>query len=669
MRRPLVSSRSTVLFRPLVPAILLGAYAVAWGWTALGRGVPGGDDHPGQLYRLIHAITLGPAPWHWNGGWWAGYPELQYYPPGLFYLGALVHYLALGFLSPGAIYLGLVWLVFLLPGASAYALLSRVLGHGWLALPGAFLALTLSAESRSGIEEGLRWGLVSARLGWGLLPLLALSMLPWLEGSRRPRVGPALLLAAILLAHPAHLPAGVLLVLLAGFASPGGWRAWWRDAAIVLGVGLGMAAFWLLPLVTHLAAGPPMALPLAWGDASLSALAWGFARRPLLLVLLAANVAGWVGLALHLRAPRPFLWLQALVPSLFLVTAADAVLGERAGVLWLPADRLVDACLLALILGGSAAIAGLVRAGMARYRWNPPWAAAGLAVALGLAAGIGLAGAPPGSPEPSVSLWPRPRDWPTADEIIRGNRLVALWDLLGQAPRGRVLFLRSSVPLEFGRDWWRAHSHVTSLSPERTGHDIVGGTFTHPSPVAGFFYRGLSDGPAALTAPIRELAERLDGVSVFGRALERQRPEEFWRLAARLGVSAVVALDEDMPNLGFLSSHGEWRLPARVGPFLVFTSTVARPLPERVGPDRYVVLVPSAEGGWVSTAMGWSPLWRARTPAGSVPTRQGEMGLLEVELPKGAGVELTLHHRPGVAEWAGALASLAALAVLVRGRR
>ena len=140
-----------MLFRLLVPAIPLTVYAVAWGWTALGRGVPGGDDHPGQLYRLIHAITLGPAPWHWNPGWWAGYPELQYYPPGLFYVGALVHYLALGFLSPGAIYLGLVWLVFLLPGASAYVLLGRVLGHGWLALPGAFLVLTLSAESRSGI--------------------------------------------------------------------------------------------------------------------------------------------------------------------------------------------------------------------------------------------------------------------------------------------------------------------------------------------------------------------------------------------------------------------------------------------------------------------------------------------------------------------------------------
>ena len=158
-------------------------------------------------------------------------------------------HLALGFLSPGAIYLGLVWLVFLLPGASAYVLLCRVLGHGWLALPGAFLALTISAESRSGIEEGLRWGLVAARLGWGLLPLLALSLLPWLEGTGRPRAWPALLVAAVALAHPAHLPAALALVLLAGVCAPGGWRAWWRDAALVVGVGLGLAGFWLLPLM------------------------------------------------------------------------------------------------------------------------------------------------------------------------------------------------------------------------------------------------------------------------------------------------------------------------------------------------------------------------------------------------------------------------------------
>jgi len=52
-----------------------------------------------------------------------------------------------------------------------------------------------------------------------------------------------------------------------------------------------------------------------------------------------------------------------------------------------------------------------------------------------------------------------------------------------------------------------------------------------------------------------------------------------------------------------------------------------------------------------------------------VPTRQGELGLLEVKLPRSAGAELVLHHRPGAAEWAGALVSLGAVAVLLLGGR
>ena len=217
--------------------MLLAVYAVAWGWAALGRGVPGADDHPGQFYRLVHAITLGPAPWHWNPGWWAGYPELQYYPPGFFYLGYLLHWLGAGLASPGTIYLVLVWLVFLLPGAATYALLRRVLGSGWLALPGAFLALVVSAGSRSGIEEGLRWGLVASRLGWGLLPLLGLACLPWLEGAGRRRALPALLLAAIVLAHPAHTPMALILVLFAAALSPAPGVRRLAPALMVIGVG------------------------------------------------------------------------------------------------------------------------------------------------------------------------------------------------------------------------------------------------------------------------------------------------------------------------------------------------------------------------------------------------------------------------------------------------
>ena len=57
-------------------------------WQALGGGLLVVDDHPGQLYRLAHVVELGPWPWRLNPGWWAGYAELQYYPPGAAYAGA-----------------------------------------------------------------------------------------------------------------------------------------------------------------------------------------------------------------------------------------------------------------------------------------------------------------------------------------------------------------------------------------------------------------------------------------------------------------------------------------------------------------------------------------------------------------------------------------------------
>ncbi|HKW96064.1 MAG TPA: hypothetical protein VJX92_29520, partial [Methylomirabilota bacterium] len=152
--------------RAWVPPFLLGAYAIAFGWRALGGGLLVFDDHPGQLYRLVHAITPGLAPWRFDPGWWAGYTELQYYPPGFAWLGALLFHAALGAVVPSTVYRALLWLVWILPGATTFALLRRALGDPWLALPGAFAALTLSAGCRSGVEEGLRWGLVAARLGW-----------------------------------------------------------------------------------------------------------------------------------------------------------------------------------------------------------------------------------------------------------------------------------------------------------------------------------------------------------------------------------------------------------------------------------------------------------------------------------------------------------------------
>src|SRR5215813_2980724 len=96
----------------LLPLALLLAYAIAFAGRALGFSPIAFDDHPGQLYRAWHVATRGIAPWAWNPGWWAGYPELQFYPPGFAYVGALLHAAFLGSVSPASIYQALLWIVY-----------------------------------------------------------------------------------------------------------------------------------------------------------------------------------------------------------------------------------------------------------------------------------------------------------------------------------------------------------------------------------------------------------------------------------------------------------------------------------------------------------------------------------------------------------------------------
>ena len=93
----------------LPPLALLLAYGVAFAARALGTGLLVFDDHPGQIYRLWHVTTRGPAPWAWNPGWWTGYPELQFYPPGFAYAGALLHLGTLGAVSIETAYRTLLW--------------------------------------------------------------------------------------------------------------------------------------------------------------------------------------------------------------------------------------------------------------------------------------------------------------------------------------------------------------------------------------------------------------------------------------------------------------------------------------------------------------------------------------------------------------------------------
>jgi hypothetical protein len=623
----------------LAPLLLLLAYGLAFAAAALGVGLAVFDDHPGQLYRVWHVVSHGWAPWAWNFGWWTGYPELQFYPPAFAYAGALLHAASLGALGVPAAYQSLLWVAYLAPGVTAWVALARVLGNGWLALPGAFVALTLSLwpALMSGVEGGVRVGMAPARLGWALLPLLIAALLRWSEGAGRfPARAVVPLLAAVVLTHPAHLPAALAVVALAALAGP---RAAPRLTAAAAWPALAalLTAFWTLPLLLRLAD----TRALAWGTLTAGGLAATLLAHPLVVaLLLLAGVA-------HARARDARERLVVRLPlGTAAVVAVDALVLERLGLAWLPADRVIDGFWLSLVLAGGLGAARLVEGAAARWAVPAPALALGaVAVAVGLSA-LG---------RETLTLWPRPAAWPTHAETERGLRLPALWAALRAAPEGRVLFVRSAVPLAFAPDWWRPHTHVTALAPVAAGRAIVHGTFTHPSPVAALVYRG-DAGPGAITS----LAERLDGHRLFGQALDGLDAEAFNRHARHLRVAAVVALDEDLPRLGALADNADFPTRRHQAPFVVWTGRPA-PLPQPLGHGRWRVTLAGEVDGWRSTGVAHYPLWRAAALGRSLPTRRGAAGDLQVRAGAVSAVELT--YAAGWPETVGVAVSALALAL------
>src|SRR5499426_607373 len=629
----------------LVPLALLASFGLAFGAAALGATPLAFDDHPGQLYRLWHVVTRGPAPWAWNPDWWAGYPELQFYPPGFAYLAAGLQRASVNALSVATAYSTVVWIAYLAPGLTTFMALARVLGSGWLALPGAFVALTLSAGIASGVEGGVHVGMLGARLAWALVPLLLLGLAPWTAEAGRPSRGAALVIAAIVLTHPAALPAAVTLIVLAALARPPrGARL--AQALTILALAAALTAFWTLPLLLRL----ENTRALAWGE-----------MPPVGVFGAALACLALIGLA-RARAGGPAAFVVAVFPwAMALVVAVDRFVLEPFGARWLPANRVVDGAWMAVVLAAALGWSGARGGVPSDTRFPRRELLTGLAGVL-----LAIVAAWPG--QRALTLWPRAVDWPTLGSIERGLRLGDLWAALREAPAGRVLFVRSAVPLVYGpggnREWYRPHTHVTALAPVFSSRAIVNGTFTHPSPIAALTYRG-DAGPG----PITRLVEQLDGVSLFGRPLDALDPEAFARYADTLGVSVVVAIDEDAARLPFVEQSREFVKRKSPGPFLIYVRGDAVALPRAVGPGLWSITLAGGPNGWVSTRTAYYPLWRARADGAPIEARRGRDGDLQVKLePRGARA-VELDYRPGAPEICGLVVSAGGVGLVALRRR
>jgi hypothetical protein len=632
--------------RRLAPALLLAAYGGAFAFAAFGRGLPAFDDHPGQYVRLWHLLerSLPGGRWtaDWSPDWWGGYPELQFYPPGLALAGAALRLLALWQPTVEAVYCLLAALALLLPALATYLLLARVLEDAWLALPPAFLALTLSAGLGAGVEAGVRWGMLGGRLALGCLPLLCLALRGFVDHGRLPRWAPPLAAFAVL-AHPASLPA-VLAVLAAatglGLLLRPGREPLYRGLATA-GLAALLAAFWLLPFAARRA----WVVPLAWGEPTLAGLAAEAWARPLLVVILVGAPLAWVAVALR---RRPFDALVAALPVLLLaVVALDAPL-FAAGWSAVEPARLHDGLVLAALLAtglGAGALAERLLAGPSRGRAR---IAAALGTTVLLVAAAAAEGRPPrgASGQPTLTLWPATGAWPTLDELTRAHGLDQLWTAL-RGPSDRVLFVTSALRLDRDPAWYAPHSHVLALTPLLAGREIVNGTFTHPSPVAARFYTGEPEPPRRLTT----LVERLDGRLLLGQPWERLPPERFEAFARRLRVATVVVPAGDARRARFLGEG--WTQARDAAGFAIFERRDAEPpwpRVERISPRRYRVLLSPRGGVWVPTGIPAYPGWTVKSRQGVLPTRADPWGLLEFRVPLDV-FEAELVYGEGWLEW------------------
>jgi hypothetical protein len=168
--------------------------------------------------------------------------------------------------------------------------------------------------------------------------------------------------------------------------------------------------------------------------------------------------------------------------------------------------------------------------------------------------------------------------------------------------------------------------------------------------------------------PITHLVERLDGRSLFGRPLEQLDIAAFNAHARRLGVSVVVALDEDLPRLPALADNPIFARRRTELPFVLWLGpAVALPHPLESGSWR--VRLDAEPSGWTSARVAYYPLWRATAGGVRLETRRGAFADLEIRAPAGTTtIELSYH--PAAAEWTGiGLTAMGAIAWLLVGWR
>ena len=613
-------------------------------------------DHPGQFYRLwqLLAIIWPEERWFigWSPYWYAGYPELQFYPPGFALAGWVIYMGSFQKFSVVAVYQNLVFLSFILPGIGFYLLMARGLNDRLAGLVGAWLAMTVPFPL--GGVLGVFIGLVGERLAFGLMPILILSGL-WLRRAEQkaiPWLITGLILAWIMILHPYQtvLPAGVLglYALLRGQS----WQVHLRWLVLTVLLAFGLTAFWWFPLALHSQFFIPLIeAPLPEIRSNLEAMwtvgmAW----------LLAAALLG----SLTRQGRRR--WLP---PAILL--AGSAILGfiffdyvvliEQFNFFALDPVRLIAGVTFALLSGLALGLSELAWVGV-RLVQRRSWDVLGLPLVL-IVPWLAYTQV---TEAYDFAEWmrrwqPGPEHTPIfLREAEAQYDLAAVWAVMANTP-GRVLFTSHYGLL------YDIPTSIKAATPMLSGREIVGGTFTHRTPVGSYLWTGQTRPPV-----LRGKVEHQDDKTLAGISWQSMNEDFLHDLARRFNVTLIVTTAADSRASAFLSSSTHFR-PIWSNQLLTFydvsgyeptwieaehaAATVSRYARRAIDVD----IVEAKPGASLTIKVANYALWRAEIAGSFLPIETNDYGLMTLALPPG---RYTVHFRyvRGWPEWLGTLLSL-----------
>ena len=619
-------------------------------------------DHPGQFYRLWQALAV---VWPeegrligWSPYWYAGYPELQFYPPGFAILGWALWTLSLHKLSIVAVYQTLLFLAYLLPGMGFYALLAWGIRDRLAGLIAAWLAM-ISPALWGGVL-GLNYGLPGERFVSGLIPLTVLAglgMIRW----RRAWAGAVLttlLLTATLLMHSFHAVAPVLMLAAAILLSQDRWRHL-RRLAVVVFLTWGLAAFWLAPLLVHRGYTTPIVranlqqtigfLRAQWMDLfylPIAAVLVGLAfrdrvRRAATVGVLAGGLAvtGFILLDHHLLMDR---WQFYLLDPVRFVAGAHVAL-------------------IAAIALGISELAWLLPRLLRRWKLTPIALVLLVAVPYFFYARIHQVF--------PFELWMQ--KWqPAADKppifysrAAEVYHLPPAWEAMSST-EGRILF--TSYYWHLGQ----VPSTIKAVTPVFTGREIIGGTFSHWMPLARYLWTGDVDPPV-----LWGRAEEQDDRSLAGVRWEEMSDDFLFDLCRRLNVTLVAATRDDVRARAFLDAAPHFRLAWVDDNFFLYNVEGYTPTwAEAEGATVEVLdyqrtaitlrITDAAPDATVHVKVAEYPLWRAYAGDRPLPITSDDLGLMQFTPPPGDST-VELRYRPGPVERLGSIVSLLSALSLV----